>query len=148
MANHFEDSLLSYADFATLTGTSEVAVKAAVRGGTLLAVHRSMPDGTSQSGVAGFQALPEIRGEPLSRVLAALGFLLPDNETVDAAVAYSFFLARHELLDGLTPTEVLTGSPCRAVTEEVREFLTRPHAERVDLVVRVARATAESMRYS
>ena len=146
MGNLVEDKLLSYADFAALTGTSELAVVAAVRDGSLLAIRKTMPDGTTESGIASFQALPEIRGEPLSRVLAALGFHHSDDDTMDSADAYSFLVARHELLGGLTPAEVLTGSARGAMTEEVCEFLTRPHAERVDFVVRVAKATANVLR--
>lgn len=147
MEKELHHGLLSYAEFAALTGTSEDAVRDAVSDGRLLAVRRVNPDGSHESGVAGFQAIPEVQGAPLSRVLSGLGYRKGDQSTsIDAAGAYLFFIARHDLLGDLTPVEVLIGAaPARGVVEGVHELLSRSHMERVEFVAQVARATVEKL---
>jgi hypothetical protein len=148
MDNELDHKLLSDAEFAALTGTSEVTVRDAVSDGRLLAVRRINPDGSDESGVAGFQAMPEIQGAPLYRVLSGLGYPNGGRRgSMDAAGAYLFFLGRHELLGDLTPVEVLIGAPsARSTHEGVLELLSRSHTERVEFAAQVARSTVEKLQ--
>jgi hypothetical protein len=142
--------LLSHASFALLVGRSEVSVKDAVSNGSLLAVQRTNPDGSIEAGVAGFQARPEIHGASLARVLSALNYRQPaDSESVSAVSAYMFFIGRNDLLGDLTPIEVLTGvASANSVDSEILEFLSKPHVERLEFVIEVAKTAAEIIRGS
>ena len=110
---------MSEADFAALTGMPESQVCEAVNLGSLLKVQRTNPDGSIESGIAAFQGLKEIAGEPLSRISSMLGY--GADESITAADVYMFLTGRHELLADLTPIEVLTGSSSRE--SEVSEVL-------------------------
>jgi hypothetical protein len=140
--------LLSHADFAILVCSSEASIKEAVSNGSLLAVQRTNQDGSIESGVAGFQARPEIQGAPLARVLSALDYRLPaDSDSVSAASAYMFFIGRSDLLGDLTPVEVITGvAPANSAKPEYLEFLSKPHAERLEFVVEVAKSTTAAIK--
>jgi hypothetical protein len=139
--------LLSHASFAVLVGSSEASIKDAVSNGSLLAVQRTNPDGSIEAGVAGFQARPEIYGAPLARVLSALGYRQPAGpDSVTAATAYMFFIGRSDLLGNLTPLEVLIEvAPANSADPEVLEFLSKPHAERLEFLVEVAKSTAAAI---
>jgi len=143
----FDRKLMSYADFAILVGSSEASIKEAVSNGSLLAVNRTNPGGSTESGVAGFQARPEIRGAPLARVLSALTYRqLAVSDSVTAASAYLFFIGKSDLLGDLTPIEVLTGvAPARSADPEVLEFLSKPDVERLELVIEVAKSVAATI---
>jgi hypothetical protein len=139
--------LLSHADFAILVGSLEASIKEAVANGSLLAVQRTAPDGSIDRGVAGFQARPEIHGAPLARVLSALGYRQPAvSDSVTAASAYMFFIGKSDLLGDLTPVEVLTGvAPAKSADPEVLEFLSKPHVERLEIVIEAAKSTAATI---
>jgi hypothetical protein len=138
--------LLSDAEFAALTGKSEVDVREAVSRGLLLAVQRSKPDGSCvESGIAGFQARPEIDEAAVSRIMSALHYeRQAGTDSVNAADAYMFFTSVNELMGGLTPVEALTGvAPAGCADSQILEFLAKPYAVRLEFIVQLASATAD-----
>lgn len=89
-----------------------------------------------------FQAWPGIDGEPLKRTLKALGYQGTLQEPgTSAAQAYQFFTGINELLGGLTPIQVLTGVGADVDDQAAVDFLAKPHDERLDFVLSVAKAT-------
>ena len=84
-----------------------------------------------------FQAWPGIAGEPLTKVLSALG-------AISGTVAYGFFTSPTDLLGGLTPIEALLGRPtsARQLAAETRELLAAAPGERLTAAVEAAHACA------
>lgn len=84
-----------------------------------------------------FQAWPGIVGTPLKQILAQL-------KPSDAFGAYAFFSSPNELLLGLTPIEVLSGSvtKTRSVTLDARNLLASPEEDRLNAVREAARTEA------
>jgi len=82
-----------------------------------------------------FQAWPDIAGEPLQRVMKTLGGL----ESTDR---YGFFAGVTDLLLGLTPVEVLSGSAltARKLEPEARLLLSASMETRLQAVVIAADA--------
>jgi hypothetical protein len=82
-----------------------------------------------------FQVWDGIVGTPLASVLKALGSL-------DGAAAYAFFSSRLHELGGLTPVEVLSGTPTRSgrLGDDAQEILALPAARRLDGVLKAAEA--------
>lgn len=82
-----------------------------------------------------FQAWDGIVGAPLATVMKALGSL-------DGAAAYSFFSSRLHELGGLTPVEVLSGTPTRMgqLTGDAKAILAMSADQRLDGVVKAADA--------
>lgn len=87
-----------------LGGLSEYEVKAQEQSGKLF----SVPDGNGAK-YPSFQALPEICGEPLERVLRELGPL-----SANGISPWDFFTSRSELLVNLSPIEILLADPRRS----------------------------------
>lgn len=90
-----------------------------------------------------FQAWPGVAGEPLERVLDALG--ASDGDVGPSA--YGFFSSPTDLLDSLTPLEMLFGALTeqRPLSREREALLNLTPDERVQAVVDVAR-TAVSIQ--
>lgn len=85
-----------------------------------------------------FQAWKGIAGEPLKRVLAALG-------RPDGATAYAFFTSPQDTLAGLSPVEALLGATGREVSPEARAFLSGPAEQRLHTVVDAAETYAATL---
>jgi hypothetical protein len=80
-----------------------------------------------------FQVWSGIRGEPLAKVLAALG-------KPSGAVAYAFFMCPSEALGGLAPIEALSGlSHSPDLREEVQAFLAWSADARLAAVLQAAK---------
>lgn len=101
-----------------------------------------LPACNSEREYPAFQAWPGIAGAPLRRVLAALA----TNALPSGPDAYGFFTSATDLLDGLTPIEVLVGRVTfiREVSSDALEFLCASAAERLAAVLRAAEAHAAS----
>jgi hypothetical protein len=86
-----------------------------------------------------FQAWPGVAGEPLERVLDALG--ASDGDVGPSA--YGFFSSPTELLDFLTPLEMLLGTLTkqRPLSLESEALLNLVSDERVRAVVDAARSS-------
>lgn len=82
-----------------------------------------------------FQAWPEVVGEPLTKVLAAL-----DPELGSAT--YGFFVGANDLLAGLTPVEVLCGAvlSSRQLEDAADEILACSSEKRLEAVIRAAKS--------
>lgn len=133
-------------DFATLLGMSEKAIRRRHHDGKLIAI--SLEGREPGRGFPVFQAWPGIEGKPLERILKALGYLGPlQNTGAPAAQVYQFFTGMHELLGGLTPIQVLTGVGADVNDQEAVDFLAKPHEERLKFVLSVAEATYARERY-
>lgn len=85
-----------------------------------------------------FQTYTGIAGEPLKRVLAALG-------CPDGAAAYAFFTSPLDSLGGLSPVEALIGATGREVSVEARAFLAAPAGHRLQTVVDAAQTYAATL---
>ena len=87
-----------------------------------------------------FQAWPGIVGEPLERVLSALG-------PASGANAYGFFTSPTDLLGGLTPIEVMLGKPLssRKLEREATQLLSSASPERLTSVEKAAAAIAAQL---
>lgn len=140
-------TLLTANDFATLLGMSEKAILRRHHDGKLIAI--SLEGREPRRGFPVFQAWPGIDGEPLVRILKALGYQGPLQDTgTPAAQAYQFFTGINELLGGLTPIQVLTGVGADVTDQEAVDFLAKPHEERLDFVLSVAKATYARERFA
>lgn len=84
-----------------------------------------------------FQAWPGVAGAPLAEVLKALG-----APATKGPAAYGFFTSPTDLLEYLTPIEVMTGrlTRQRAVEPGAQRLLGLPESERLDVVVKTAEA--------
>jgi hypothetical protein len=82
-----------------------------------------------------FQAWPGIAGEPLAKVLQALG-------PVSGTVAYGFFTSPTDLLGGLTPIEATTGrlTSHRNVDADAQDLLDATPPDRLAAVLKAAQA--------
>lgn len=139
-------TLITGKDLASLLGISEEAIRRRHHDGKLIAILR---EGRLQGrGFPVFQAWAGIAGEPLERILKALGYLGPHQLTGgDAAQSYQFFTGTHELLGGLSPIQVLTDVGAEVNDQEAVDFLAKPHEERLNFVLSVAQATYARERY-
>ena len=120
-----------------LGGLSDETVRQRERAGELLSILR--PGRKRGREYPAFQAWPGIAGEPLARILAALG---PASSTA----AYGFFTSPTDLLGGLTPIEATLGgltSP-RRLDQETRDLLAADPQARLAAVVKAAQAYAAS----
>ena len=127
-------------DFATLLGLSEKSIQRRHHDGRLIAI--SLEGREPGRGFPVFQAWPGIAGEPLERTLKALGYQGPlEDSGTPAAKVYQFFTGLNELLGGLTPIQVLTGVGADVTDQEAVDFLAKPHDERLDFVLAVAKVT-------
>ena len=139
-------SLVTGSEIGSLLGISNEAIQLRHHDGKLIAI--SIEDREPGRGFPVFQAWPGIEGKPLERILKALGYMGPlQNTGAPAAHAYQFFTGAHELLGGLTPIQVLTGVGADANDQEAVDFLAKPHAERLNFVLSVAEATYARERY-
>jgi hypothetical protein len=136
---------LSAAELGAALKVSDQTVRARERAGELFSILRP----ARKRGVEypAFQAWPGIAGEPLAKTLAALGAGAdPTGATgvPSSTLAYAFFTSRTELLGGLTPIEVLLGqlTTARAIDADDQALLDASAAERLEVVVNAARATA------
>ena len=147
MANKFvqnrtkeASALLTGTELGAALGISEERVRQRLQNGRLIAILR---EGRERGrGFPAFQALEGIAGEPLEKVLRALGYSGPTQESgTSAAEAYQFFTGSHELIGGLAPFQVLLGIGADVNDVEALEFLSKPHAERLAFIVSIAEAT-------
>lgn len=139
-------SLLTARDLASALGISEEAIRRRHLDGKLIAI--SLEGREPGRGFPVFQAWPGIEGKPLERILKALGYLGPlQNTGAPAAQVYQFFTCMHELLGGLSPIQVLTGVGVDSNDQEAVDFLAKPHEERLSFVLSVAEATYARERY-
>jgi hypothetical protein len=134
---------LSAAELGAALKVSDQTVRARERAGELFSILRP----ARKRGVEypAFQAWPGIAGEPLAKTLAALGAGAdPAVGVPSSTLAYAFFTSRTELLGGLTPIEVLLGqlTTARAIDADDQALLDASAAERLEVVVNAARATA------
>jgi hypothetical protein len=121
-----------------LGGLSDETVRVRERAGELFSVLR--PGRKRGREYPAFQAWNGIAGEPLAKVLAALG-------STSGTVAYGFFTSPTDLLGGLSPLEVLIGKLTnpRTVEPEVRQLLAGGAVERLQAVEHAARAYAATL---
>lgn len=139
-------SLLTARDLASALGISEEAIRRRHLDGKLIAI--SLEGREPGRGFPVFQAWPGIEGKPLERILKALGYFGPlQNTGAPATQVYQFFTGMHELLGGLTPIQVLTGVGADVNDQEAVDFLAKPHAERLNFVLSVAETTYARERY-
>lgn len=84
-----------------------------------------------------WQFLPAIIGQPLQRILAEL-------RPMDSWAKYQFFISSYPQLGNLTPIEALTGDVRQSenLSEETEALLKAPSAQRVNLVVDLAKGFA------
>jgi hypothetical protein len=118
-----------------LGGLSDETVRQRERAGELFSILR--PGRKRGREYPAFQAWPGIAGEPLAKVLAALG-------PVSSTVAYGFCTSATDLLGGLTPIEATLGrltSP-RDLEPETQALLAAAPQERLAAVVKAAQAYA------
>ncbi|WP_157360078.1 hypothetical protein [Caldimonas brevitalea] len=118
-----------------LGGLSDETVRQRERAGELFSILR--PGRKRGREYPAFQAWTGIAGEPLNRVLAALG--RPNGPS-----AYLFFTSPIDLLGGLTPIEALLGRLplARDLEPEAADLLGRTAEERLSSVLRAAEAEA------
>ncbi len=139
-------SLVTGCEIGSLLGISEEAIQLRHHDGKLIAI--SIDGREGGRGFPIFQAWPGIVGEPLERILKALGYLGPHQLTGgDAAQCYQFFIGTHVLLGGLSPIQVLTDVGADVNDQEAVDFLAKPHEERLNFVISVAEATCARERY-
>lgn len=118
-----------------LGGLSDETVRQRERAGELFSILR--PGRKRGREYPAFQAWHGIAGEPLARILAALG-------PVSSTAAYGFCTSPTDLLGGLTPIEATIGhltSP-RNLDAETRQLLAAAPPERLAAVVKAAQAYA------
>lgn len=130
---------------ADMLQISEEAVRQRHQAGKLIAILQSGRE--RGRGFPVFQAWAGVAGAPLEQILGALGYRGPAASTggngVDAADVYQFFIGRNEMLGGFTPVEALTGAGVHDASDtEAAEFLAQAHADRLALVMGVARSEA------
>lgn len=84
-----------------------------------------------------FQAWPGVAGAPLAEVLKALG-----APVTKGPAAYGFFTSPTDLLEYLTPIELMTGrlTRQRSVEPGAQRLLGLPESERLDVVLETAKA--------
>lgn len=128
---------LSAAELAKALGVSDETVRNREQAGELFSVMR--PGRKRGREYPAFQAWEGIAGEPLKQILAALG-------GPSGPAAYAFFTSPADTLAGLSPIEALLGFEGARAGEGAREFLTHSSpAERLDVVIRAARAYAAAL---
>lgn len=87
-----------------------------------------------------FQTWDDIRGEPLSLVMVALG-------RPSGPEAYAFLTSPTDALGGISPVEALVGvARVCALQDDVREFLAKSSGDRLEAVVHAARAYAATLQ--
>jgi HAD domain in Swiss Army Knife RNA repair proteins len=121
-----------------LGGLGEEVVQQRERAGKVFSIYR--PTRERGREYPAFQSWPTIAGEPLERVLAALG-------RVSGADAYGFFTSPTDLLAGLTPIEALLGhqlSP-RSLESGADKLLASASTERLGAVEKAAIAIAAQL---
>lgn len=137
--------LVSGLAFANMLQISEEAVRQRHQAGKLIAILQSGRE--RGRGFPVFQAWTGVAGAPLEQILGTLGYTGPtistEEDRVDATDVYQFFIGRNEMLGGFTPVEALTGAGVHDASDsEAAEFLARPHADRLAVVMGVARSEA------
>jgi hypothetical protein len=136
--------LVSGSELAEMLGISEEAVRQRHQAGKLISVLRAGQERGRKFPV--FQAWEGIAGLPLEQVLRALSDESQES-CFDSAVAFQFFVCRIDLLGDFTPVEVLTGTGVPEPNDaEAAAFLNKPHQERLDFVMGVARTLAEAYK--
>ena len=122
--------------FLGLQSASEL--RSVEAGGTVICISR--PARGIAREYPAFQAWPDIAGEPLLRIIAALS----SYERSASADAYGFFTSSDDLLGYLSPIEVLTGRLLRprAIDSEVMKLLEAPSEQRREAVIEAAEAFA------
>lgn len=137
------EKLVSGAEFARLLNLTEEAIRQRQQAGKLIAI---LKDGRERGrGFPVFQSWEGIAGAPLESVFGALGYAGPNTGGgADATDVYQFFISKSELLGGLTPVHVLTGIASDVDDLEAAEFLKQPQEARLDVVLRMARAQAQT----
>lgn len=126
---------LSAVELGQALGLGDEAVRQREYAGELFSVLR--PGRKRGREFPAFQAWPEIAGEPLKAVLAAL-------QGLGVTAVYSFFSAPTDLLGGLTPIEALAGhvTSSRALPAEAETLLSQGAQARLAMVVKAAGAAA------
>ena len=116
---------------AALGGLSEEEVLELDRAGKLLSV--MCPNSGGAAVYPAFQATPGVWGAPMQKILSTLSHL-------GKVEIYTYFSARSDFLEGLTPAEVLSGSldVGRPPEHEVAHLLALPLSERLRAVIQDA----------
>jgi hypothetical protein len=118
-----------------LGGLTDETVRQRERAGELFSIMR--PGRKRGREYPAFQAWPGISGQPLAKVMSALG-------GASGTAAYGFFTSPTDLLGGLTPIEAMSGrlTTRRGMEPSARELLKASDEERLQAVIKTAQAHA------